>query len=53
VIQKGRRVGEAVPLVMLTHMATEKDIVRAVSEIDRLPVVGDRTFYIRVEGKEE
>jgi homoserine dehydrogenase len=52
VIQKGRRIGGAVPLVILTHMARERDIVRAVREIDTLPVVADRSFYIRVEGNE-
>jgi len=53
VIQKGRRIGEAVPLIVLTHTAKEKDVIRAVSEIDKLPVVADKTLYIRVEGKEE
>ena len=52
VIQKGRRVGEAVPLVVLTHMARERDIRRAVKQIDRLPVVADKTFFIRVEGSD-
>lgn len=53
VIQKGRRVGEAVPLIVLTHTAKERDVIKAVAEIDRLPVVADKTLYIRVEGKEE
>ncbi len=53
VIQKGRRVGEAVPLIVLTHKAKEKDVVKAVSEIDKLSVVADKTLYIRVEGKED
>lgn len=53
VIQKGRRIGEAVPLIVLTHRAKEKDVVKAVSEIDKLSVVADKTLYIRVEGKEE
>ncbi|RJQ39380.1 MAG: homoserine dehydrogenase, partial [Nitrospiraceae bacterium] len=53
VIQKGRRLGEAVPLIVLTHTAKEKDVVSAVAEIDRLSVVADKTLYIRVEGKEE
>jgi len=53
VIQKGRRIGGAVPLVILAHRARERDITRAVGEIDKLPVVADRSFYIRVEGKEE
>jgi len=52
VIQKGRRVGGAVPLVVLTHQAKEKDVLRAITSIDNLPVVTDRTHFIRVEGKE-
>jgi homoserine dehydrogenase len=52
VIQKERKVGEAVPLVMLTHTATERDIRRAVEHIDRLDVVSGTTRYIRVEGEE-
>jgi homoserine dehydrogenase len=52
VIQKGRRVGEAVPLVVLSHEAKEKDVRQALHEIDRLPVVMDKTIFMRVEGKE-
>jgi homoserine dehydrogenase len=52
VIQKGRRVGEAVPLVVLTHEAMEKDVRQALSDIDLLPVVMDKTVFMRVEGKE-
>lgn len=52
VIQKGRRVGEAVPVVILTHEAKEKDVRQAIYEIDQLPVVTDKTVLIRVEGKE-
>jgi len=53
VIQKGRMVGEAVPLVVLTHEAKEKDMRLAIEEIDKLPVVMSKTVIIRVEGKEE
>ena len=53
VIQKGRMVGEAVPLVVLTHEAKEKDMRQAIEEIDKLPVVMSKTVIIRVEGKEE
>ncbi|MEW5744787.1 MAG: homoserine dehydrogenase [Nitrospirota bacterium] len=53
VIQKGRRVGRAVPLVVLSHRARERDVVSALREIDALPVVTEKTLYIRVEGKEE
>lgn len=52
VIQKGRSVGEAVPLVVRTHKAKERDVRQAISEIDRLPIVMDKTVFIRVEGKE-
>ena len=52
VIQKGRRVGEAVPLVVLTHEAKEKDVRQALQEIDLLSVVMDKTVFMRVEGKE-
>ncbi|MFZ5907566.1 MAG: homoserine dehydrogenase [Nitrospirota bacterium] len=53
VIQKGRRIGEAVPLVVLTHEAKEKDVRQAIGEIDTLQVVMGPTGIIRVEGKEE
>ncbi len=53
VIQKGRHASKAVPLVVLTHRAREKDVTRAVREINRLPVVVGKTVFIRVEGKEE
>jgi len=53
VIQKGREKGKTVPVVMMTHRAREKDVVQALKEIDKLPVVSDKTVYIRVEGKEE
>ena len=49
-IQKGRETKKAVPLVMMTHEAREKDIVGALKQIDRLSVVSGRTMYIRVEG---
>lgn len=52
VIQKGRSLVASVPLVVLTHMAREKDVLKSVAEIDSLPVVSDKTLFIRVEGKE-
>ena len=53
VIQKGRRIGEAVPLVVLSHQAKERDVRQAIKEIDLLPVVMDKTVFIRVEGRED
>ncbi len=52
VIQKGRSEVGSVPLVVLTHMARERDVMKAVSEIDNMPYVSDKTLVIRVEGKE-
>jgi len=52
-IQKGRKKEEAVPIVMMTHEAREKDMVRALKEIDRLSIVAARTMYLRVEGDDE
>ena len=49
-IQKGRGPAEAVPVVMMTHEATERDIRAALTEIDRLAVVAFPTTLIRVEG---
>jgi homoserine dehydrogenase len=53
VIQKGRREGGAVPLVLLTHMAKERDVREAVRLIDAMPIVSEKTRFIRVEGREE
>jgi homoserine dehydrogenase len=52
VIQKGRQVGGAVPIVMLTHEATESDVRCALGEIDRLDVVQGPTRLIRIEDNE-
>jgi homoserine dehydrogenase len=53
VIQKGRKAGGAVPVVILAHMSREREVRRAVREIDKLKVVSEPTFFIRVEGAEE
>src|SRR5213595_718742 len=50
VIQKGRGTREAVPVVMLTHEALERDMRHALAAIDRLPAVAAATTMIRVEG---
>ena len=50
VIQKGRGTREAVPVVMLTHEARERDMRAALAEIDRLRDVAAATTMIRVEG---
>jgi homoserine dehydrogenase len=50
VIQKGRGTREAVPVVMLTHEARERDMRTALAAIDALPDVATPTMMIRVEG---
>src|SRR5215468_6287833 len=49
VLQKERAHGEAVPVVMMTHEARERDMRASLQAIDRLPVVAGRTTMIRVE----
>lgn len=50
VFQKERNKAEAVPIVMMTHEATEKNISTAIKKIDKLPAVKGNTVRIRVEG---
>lgn len=49
VIQKGRKVKGAVPVVMLTHEAVERNVFQAISLIDKLDILTDGTVIIRVE----
>jgi homoserine dehydrogenase len=51
VLQKGRADSEAVPVVMMTHEARERDMRAALAGIDTLPMVAARTTMIRVEAK--
>jgi homoserine dehydrogenase len=50
VIQKGRRVKGAVPIVMMTHEAAESNIRQALGAIDGLDIIQAKTTLIRVEG---
>ena len=47
--QKGRKTKGSVPIVMLTHLAKEADVKKALSEISQLDVVSDRPVLIRIE----
>ena len=49
VIQKGREVKGAVPIVMITHEAREADVKRALAEIDHLPAVSPPAVVYRIE----
>lgn len=48
-IQKGRKVDEAVPVVMMTHDALERDVNKALDEINKMDCVAGPTIIIRVE----
>jgi homoserine dehydrogenase len=50
VIQKGRKEAQAVPLVMMTHEAVERNVRKALDEINTLDCVDGPTMVIRVEG---
>ncbi|MDI6784174.1 MAG: homoserine dehydrogenase [bacterium] len=49
VIQKGRKAGDVVPIVMLTHEAQEEAIQKALLEINILPMIKRKSVLIRVE----
>jgi len=49
VLQKERRAGTSVPIVIRTHQARERDLARALGAIDRLSVVRGRPVSIRIE----
>jgi homoserine dehydrogenase len=52
-LQQGRREGQTVPVVIMTHMAKERDVQAALREINRKPFVSEPASLIRVEGKDE
>jgi homoserine dehydrogenase len=49
VIQKGRGTAEAVPLVMMSHEAVERDVRKALDEINKMDCVAGPTMVLRVE----
>ena len=52
VIQKARRAGETVPIIMLTHEALESEVRAALEEIDALPYARAKTILMRIEENE-
>ena len=53
VLQKGRKKNGAVPVVMMTHRAQEKNVRLALKEIQKMSQVLNESILIRVEGEEE
>jgi homoserine dehydrogenase len=52
VLQRGRKDGQAVPVVMTTHMAVERNMQAALQEIAAFPFVSGRTILVRIEGED-
>lgn len=52
VLQKGRKEGQPVPLVILTHRSLERAVQSALREINALPMVSEPTTLLRMEGVE-
>ncbi len=48
VIQKGRKINGSVPVVMLTHEARERDVVRALARLEPLDILTHPTMMLRV-----
>lgn len=53
VIQKERSGVRSVPVVMMTHEARERNIRKAISSIDKLDVITEKSLFIRVEDFED
>ena len=51
VIQKGRKVTGSVPIVMLTHEARESNVQTAISSMNEMDILTDKTIMIRVEAQ--
>lgn len=49
VSQEERKDGEMVPVVILTHMAREGSLRKAIDEIDSMDFIADKTVVIRME----
>ena len=49
VIQKARGKKGAVPIVMTTYQAQEKNVQKALKKINKLDMVQDETILIRIE----
>ncbi len=52
VLQRGRKDGQTVPVVMTTHMAVERNMQAALREIAAFPFVSGQTTLVRIEGED-
>jgi homoserine dehydrogenase len=51
--QKGRKTNGSVPLVMVTHLAKEADVKKALFKMTSLEAVSARPVLIRIEDEED
>ncbi len=52
VLQKERKQGQPVPLVIVTHRSLERGMQSALHDINALPIISEPTVFIRMEGTE-
>jgi homoserine dehydrogenase len=52
-LQQGRKEGQTVPVVIMTHQAREREVRLALHEIDKMPCISEPTTLIRVEGTDD
>lgn len=50
VTQREKKLGQPVPIIMLTHEINEGDMNRAFQKIDKLPSITEKSVKIRIEG---
>jgi homoserine dehydrogenase len=50
-IQPERKIGGAVPIVMMTHDAREANVRKALAEIDALAMIKEQSRFIRIENE--
>jgi homoserine dehydrogenase len=53
VLQKGRKEGQTVPVVIMTHSAIERYVQAALRDIDHMSFISEPTTLIRIEGHDE
>ena len=50
--QKGRKTDGSVPVVMVSHLAREADVQKALVDINNLDIVSDAPVLIRIEDEQ-
>ncbi len=48
-IQPHRHEADAVPIVLMTHEAVERDVRMALAEIDQLEAARGKSLFVRIE----